>query len=152
LTQVTYRSPTSDDIVKVAAEMRLADVMEVAASHGHSPIDAVIEAVKVSSAAFAVIIDGTPAAVFGFVHRGGMSAEVWMLGTDLLTRNVRLFRKESKRIIDSWAEQFPLMHNFVDDENEAAKRWLTSVGFKMDEPRPYGVGRLPFRYFWRVGV
>ncbi len=151
MTEVTYRDPTPEDLQDVAQRMRLADVMEVAASHGHTPLQALETATGASVASFTALLDGKPEGIFGVAYHGGMSAEVWMLGTDDLTKDPAVFREETSRILDKWSEQFPILHNFVDDENEVSKRWLQSVGFVLAEPKPYGVAQLPFRYAYRVG-
>lgn len=152
MSEVIYREPTADDITSIAERMRVADVMEVAASHGHTPLQALEHCIADATNAFTAVIDGVPEGIFGVTHRGGMSAEVWMLGTDGLVKDPELFRAQTSAILDSWASIFPVMHNFVDDENEVSKRWLKSVGFTLDEPRPYGAGQLPFRYFYRIGA
>ncbi|WP_051547568.1 hypothetical protein [Lysobacter capsici] len=152
MTEVTYRSPTVEDIQSVADRMRLSDVLEVAASHGHPPYNALCAAVAASTISFTAVIDGVPEGIFGVSHHGGMSAEVWMLGTDGLTRDPKVFFAETSRIMDGWLEQFAILHNFVDDENEVSKAWLLKSGFTLGEPVPYGVSQLPFRYFYRVGT
>lgn len=152
VTEVTYRSPTVEDIQSVADRMRLSDVLEVAASHGHTPYNALCAAVAASTISFTAVIDGVPEGIFGVSHHGGMSAEVWMLGTDGLTKDPKVFFAETSRIMDGWLEQFAILHNFVDDENEVSKAWLLKSGFTLGEPVPYGVSQLPFRYFYRVGT
>lgn len=152
MSTVTYRPPTEDDIVSVADRMRVADVMEVAAASGHTPLQALLAAVSTSTFSFTAVIDGNPEGIFGVVSRGGLGAEVWMLGTDDLVKDPALFLSETSRILDGWAEEFAVLHNFVDDENHVAKAWLERAGFTLSAPRPYGVGQLPFRYFYRVGV
>lgn len=151
MSTVTYRTPTPDDLISVAARMRVADAMEVAAAAGHTPIQALSAAVQTSTFSFTAVIDGVPEGVFGIVSRG-VTAEIWMLGTDDLVKDPALFMSETSRVIDQWATQFSVLHNFVDDENVVAKEWLTRVGFTLAEPRPYGVGQLPFCYFYRVGT
>lgn len=150
MSTVEYRPPSGDDIVQVAKSMRLADVMEVAASSGLNPLEALIESVEDSTMAFTAVIDGKPAAIFGLIHQG-MSAVIWMLGTDDLTKDRRLFTAETRRIMDGWADLYGVLHNFVDDENVDAQRWLRKAGFTLGEPVTYGVAQLPFRYFYRIG-
>jgi hypothetical protein len=151
LSTVIYRTPTPDDLVSVAARMRISDAMEVAAAAGHTPMQALATAVQTSTVSFTAVIDGNPEGIFGIACRGGLAAEIWMLGTDDLVKDPALFLAETRRVIDEWSTQFAILHNFVDDENVVAKEWLRRTGFTIAEPRPYGVGQLPFCYFYRVG-
>lgn len=54
---LTYRSPTASDILHVAENMRQEDILEVAASHGHTPLQALAFAVTASDRSFAAMQD-----------------------------------------------------------------------------------------------
>lgn len=79
---LTYRSPTASDILHVAENMRQEDILEVAASHGHTPLQALAFAVTASDRSFAAMHDGSPVCIFGFSQHAEGIASVWLLGTD----------------------------------------------------------------------
>lgn len=151
MTLPIFRPATDDDIASVAARMRESDVLEVAAASGRSPLVALRESVRDSDAAFAAVFGDRAEAIFGFQYHGGVGADIWMLGTPELRKHARVMVTEGRRILDAWCEHFPVLHNFVDDSNTDAKRWLRAVGCLMaSKPTTYGEAGTPFRYFWRA--
>ncbi|WP_369933921.1 hypothetical protein [Xanthomonas tesorieronis] len=151
MTVLEYRPPTSGDILSVAARMRDADVLEVAAACGDTPHQALLRSCDDADAVFCIVLDGHPEGIFGVSYPGGLGATVWLLGTDALSTIPRLMLTEGQRIVDGWCDEFSVLHNFVDDSNEPSKRWLAALGFNFSEPLPYGPSQVPFRYFYRAG-
>lgn len=143
---MTYeiRPPTAEDIQHVADHMRQADVLEVAASHGHTPLQALVTSIHESDHAFCSVLDGVPLCIYGFVYdEDSDRAGVWLLGTDDLAKHRRLFLKESRRIVDSWGQHFGTMFNFVDPQHTAALRWLKWLGFERLPAERRGVAGAP---------
>ncbi|QDS19391.1 hypothetical protein [Xanthomonas citri] len=151
MTVLEYRPPSSGDILSVAARMRDADVLEVAAASGDTPLEALLKSCNDADAVFCIVLDGNPEGIFGVSYGGGLGATVWLLGTDALATIPRLMVTETRRITDDWRERFSVLHNFVDDSNEVSKRWLAAVGFNFSAPVPYGPAQVPFRYFYKIG-
>ena len=100
---LTYRSPTASDILHVAENMRQEDILEVAASHGHTPLQALAFAVTASDRSFAAMHDGSPVCIFGFSQHAEGIASVWLLGTDALTSYREVLRAQLAEA-DAWAE------------------------------------------------
>lgn len=146
-----YRPPTPEDIAYVAANMRDADVLEVAASHGHTPLQALTTSIHESDMAFCAVVDGTPICIFGFAcDEDEERAAVWLLGTDDILKHRRLFLRESRRIVGEWAKCFGQMFNWVDRENAVALRWLSWLGFEHVLVKSHGVANQPFVFVSRV--
>lgn len=134
-----YRPPTTEDILSVAARMRDADVLEVAASSGHTPIQALTESVMDSEQSFCFVVDGVPHAIFGFDRTGSRGdAIVWLLAADSVKAHRKLFLRESRRIVNAWAEEFTSLYNWVAEDNLASLRWLEWLGFRCKRARYLG--------------
>jgi len=141
----------------VADRMRLSDELEVMASHHMHPKEAVEHAIEGASVALSIHAeDGEPIGICGvspsdLIPRGGY---VWLLGTDGLTatdNRRRLLVVEGRRWIDGLlADGHGPLFNWCKATNGAAIRWLTQLGFQVDQvPEPYGPSGQLFRYFWR---
>jgi len=144
---LTYRSPTASDILHVADNMRQEDILEVAASHGHTPLQALAYAVTASDRSFAAVHDGETVCIFGFTQHAEGIASVWLLGTDALVAPTfrRVFLREARRITGEWARTFGCIFNFVDVNAEHTRRWLAWLGFTERGVVPkYGVAAAPF--------
>ncbi len=143
---LTYRRPTADDIAFVADHMRQDDVLEVAASHGHSPMNALVYAVTASDRCYTAVHDGIPLCIFGYA-RYENAAGVWLLGTDHLVspKSRRVFLRESRRITDRWVGKFNLIFNFVDAKAATTRRWLRWLGFtEVHTFDNFGTAQVPF--------
>ena len=93
----------------------------------------------------------TLAAESGPVAMGGVCAdthEVWLIGTNWITRNGVAFTKAMKPKLAELVRKYHGLVNYVWDENEVAKRWLRMMGFTVEPPRSYGLHGAPFCYFW----
>lgn len=95
------------------------------------------------------LVDGQVAAIFGVARRSAVSAVgvPWLLGTDLVDKvPVALIRK-SRVYVERMERAFPVMENHVLAENLRSVGWLKSLGFDMQEPKPYGAFGEPFIRF-----
>lgn len=138
-----------DHVATIAARMRPADVAEVLASSGKSPHEALMFSLQRSAQAWTALVDGQPEVMFGVADLNVLTrlGAPWLLGTDAVERNYRLFLRQSL----SWREQlsgrYSVLRNFVDDRNEVSKRWLAWMGFTLFDPVPAGVNGEMFRMF-----
>lgn len=91
--------------------------------------------------------DGAPQAIFGCT----VSGRIWMLGTELVaTKYVRVFLKESKRVLAAFQLEHETLHGLIDQRNTTHQRWLKKLGFLISE-KPFATGPAghPFLYFVR---
>lgn len=149
---VTYRAPTEEDILSVARRMRAADVNEVFASCGASPLSAIAESILASDICFTAMFNGKPELIFGLAqHPTHDAAVVWLLGTDGVRENARAFLEESRAIVDGWASIYPVLFNAVDARNTVSLRWLRWLGFEeVHRHEHYGHQALPFIEMARI--
>lgn len=125
----------------------MADREELWAVAAVTPDDAMRIGLRDSDYARTGLFDGVPVAMGG-INRG----IAWLVTTDLIENNVRLFLRESRREIEQAMTGYERLSNYVDARNRKAIRWLRWLGFTIDDPAPYGVFGLLFHYFWRQGA
>lgn len=139
----------AEHIVAISDRLRPADVAELWAGSRSEPLDALVRAVRVSSESWAGVVDGETICLFGVAPMSvlGGRGSPWMLGTDGVDRNFVTFLRGCRAVVSRWRSVYPTLENVVDERNVAAHRWLRWLGFTLDEPRPYGPDKMPFRPF-----
>lgn len=123
----------------IAARMRQADVDEVQASSGRSALVALAFSYRKSSFARTVLVNGQPEMMFGVGDLNvlaGVGAP-WLLGTDAVERNFRVFLRGSIDWRNQLLARYSVMRNLVDDRNVVSKRWLQWLGFRLLDPIEY---------------
>lgn len=139
----------AEHIVAIADRLRPADVAELWAASHSEPLDALVRAVRVSSEAWAGVVDGETICLFGVAPvsvLGGLGSP-WMLGTSGVDRNAMMFLRRCRAVVSGWRTVYPTLENVVDERNRAAHRWLRWLGFTLEAPRPYGPDKMLFRPF-----
>jgi hypothetical protein len=131
----------------VAARMRQPDVDELQAASGRTPKEALLYSIDHSEHSWTALIDGKPEAIFGVGILnviGGVGAP-WLLATDEVERNRRVFVRLSISFRNELLERYPVLRNFVDVRNTASIRWLRWMGAEFSEP--VLIRDHPFRMF-----
>lgn len=139
----------------IADNPRPADVLELQASSGTTPAEAMRAGMARSLYPTTGMLDGMPVCMFGatpYSILGGIGVP-WLIGSaamDSLQARKALLRA-SRVAFAEMRRQFPaLLFNAVDDRNEAAQRWLAWLGFEIGEALPIGRDGEPFRvFYWR---
>ena len=140
----------------LAPHMRDADVEEVRATYDVEPLEALRVGVKVASFARTCFINDELICMFGVSplkvkdDGGGALSGVgapWMLATNGFYRHIKSFVFHSREYIEEMLELYPILMNYVDERNVAARRWLKRAGFTIYDPEPWGVLKLPFHRF-----
>lgn len=146
---VEYKKVEPWMVQYVADNMRSADRIEVMASHGYTPIEALQEGVNVSDYCTAIFIDGDLIAILGLVVTSVISGQgvPWLLGTSGVIKHSREFLANSHDVVNSLVRKCPNMMNYVHDKNRVSIRWLKWLGFKMEPPYSFGVAGEKFRRF-----
>lgn len=145
-----FRRPWPADAKNLAANMRQADRDEIAAASGRPDIEAVVsESIAMSPVVVAVERDGKLLCIGGAARRSLLSdtGTPWMLGTEALEREGRLFMAHGKQCVDALLQYFTTLENYVDARNVKSIRWLRRMGFTVHDPEPYGHAGLPFHKF-----
>ena len=146
-----YRPARFEDCREIAPLMREQDVKEVMYSHGLSPLKSLQESYRLSQVHNSIIHeDGSVVGMFG-VADAGAYASPWLLGTDKIIDTRKEFIPQAIEWVNRMSDKYPLMFNFVHEDNTVSIRWLKSLGFefiKLD--KEYGVGKQPFYQFVRI--
>lgn len=146
-----YRPARFEDCREISPLMREQDAKEVMYSHGFKPHQALTESFRVSQESNTIIHeDGSVVGMFGVADAGSF-ASPWLLGTDKIIDTRKEFIPQAIEWVARMSDKYPLMFNFVHEDNTVSIRWLKSLGFefiKLD--KEYGVGKKPFYQFVRI--
>ena len=127
---------TPEHIPAIAADMREADRREVWASHRHTPEEALEYSLERSELAWACLVEGVPAFMWGAVRQGSLislTGTPWLLGTPAILKVSREFLRQCPVYVARMQERFPRLENFVHAENRLSVRWLKWCGFTLEE-------------------
>lgn len=137
MADLLFRETTMSDVCYVAENMRQADVAEVYAAAGDSPMSALCKSVEMSDDPVTVASpEGVPLVIFGTVQRSLLTGVgiPWLLGCDEALKHKRGFAKYAPKIVELMLEDYEYLENYVHMKNRVSVRWLKRLGFKMDEP------------------
>lgn len=150
--KVVIRPAVPEDVEAFAPLIRDADRIEVEASHDMTPREALEYALGLSTVAWSAWVDDHPVCMFGVAPLSILEGRgtPWMLGTEGVTTWPLVFLRRCKQCVKAMRAVYPTLENFVHDDNELAKRWLSWMGFEVSEPVPFGRRGEMFRYF-RLG-
>lgn len=134
---------------RVSDRLRHADAVELAASSGMEPAQALAAAYLLSGECKCALADGVPLALLGVDPLGGGAGAPWMVGTTELEKYPRQLLVQGRELVSGWLERFSILVNFVHAENARSIAYLYKLGFTIDEQRPHGPLSAPFHPFYR---
>lgn len=146
-----YRPSTAGDAETLAPKLRKQDVEEVWASHGITPIAALVTSQNNSSESHTIIAsDGEVIGMFGVVDDGAVGVP-WLLTSDRLPEVAREFLPQSREWVERINQDYLVLTNYVDVRNKVAQRWLKWLGFKFVRVvEEYGYEKKPFYEVVRI--
>ncbi len=147
--EVEVRPATLEDIHEIIPIAREIDKEEAYAATGEDISEALELTFLISSTAWAGLVDGKLVTVFGVAVESLFEGkgQPWLVATDDLVKYQVAFLRRNKLFLDHMKEGFPYLHNWVDERNVIAKRWLKWMGFEMSEIMLHGPMNTPFRHF-----
>lgn len=150
---IKFIKPTDHLIKIMAQDMRKSDVVEVMASHGHTPLEALRYSFRESEYSTIAISDGIPFVMFGVAVSNRLTGlgHPWMLSSNALFNHKDYFLKKGPDVISNMIAVCPRLVNYVHHANKTSIKWLKSLGFTIDDPEPYGVNCDSFHKF-HMGV
>ncbi len=150
---IEFIKPKEDLIKIMAQDMRKSDVIEVMASHGHTPLEALMYSFTESEYVTMAISDGVPFVMFGVSVSNFITGlgHPWLLSSNELFNHKEYFLKGGHGVIADMVAACPRLVNYVHHENKTSIKWLKSLGFTIEKPEPYGVKGDPFHKF-HMGV
>lgn len=133
----------------MAPNLRAAEVREVMDSIGLTPTEALLQELGRSLVAWAWIVDGEVACMFGIVtpEMLGEASYPWFLTTPLVERYSRQFARACKALLPELLTRHPKLVGKVDARYTISVRWLRWLGARVSEPQPWGVEQQPFHHF-----
>ena len=146
---IVVRDSNDDDALYIGLNMREADKKEIWASHNHRPLEAMKLSLDESFMCLTVLDRKVPVLMFGIVPRSllGETATIWMLATDGINNIKRRFVRHSRSFIKIFLGYFPILENYVYEENIKSIEWLMMCGAKIEEAMPFGIEQKLFRRF-----
>lgn len=131
---------------KLAKAMRGSDIEELLAGSNHSPIEAILQSLEVSSEAWEGWVGDDLICMFGVgsITYATGAGSPWMLGTDAIGRHFVIFARVSRLWITDVRARYGHLHNYVYEKNTDALRWLSWLGFTVLPATPHGPHGLPF--------
>jgi len=145
----TIRPATYSDVLRIGGNLREADKNEIKASSGRFPEETVMLSFEASRDPLVGCVNDLPVCIFGVAEASLVSdkASPWLLGTDELPKHARAFLRMSRAWVQNTRKKYAFLENYVDVRNTDAVRWLGWLGFKIEDPQPFGPDRLPFHRF-----
>jgi hypothetical protein len=121
--------------------MRESDCLEVWAGSRHLPVEAALQSVKASDAAWALLIEDEVAVLFGVAPADMIAGVgvVWALTADAVDKHPRIWHRVAKEVLPYFLTQYPVLINMVHASNTRSLRWLKKMGFKV-APSPIHAG------------
>jgi hypothetical protein len=129
-----FRKAVEKDADSLAPRLRKADLAEIAAVTGETPLDGLRRSIESSETCYAATNGkGLVLAVFGVIRDEGESDSgfIWLLGAEDLTDGYSgLFARLSRGWIDYLHAKYDLLWCDIDARNQAHIRWLQWCGFE----------------------
>lgn len=140
----------ADHAEQLAPLMRDADVAEIYASGGVSPLIALLSSLASSEVAYALLFDKEVAAMFGVVPAGGTlltptdSGVAWALTGRAVAKHPKAYLRASRSVLPALLKVRPLLFNIVDARYTGALRWAEWLGFDVRDALLLGPYAMPF--------
>lgn len=142
---IRIMQPTRTLLVHLAVEMREKDAAELQ-KLGLEPLQALYECVAASQRSYVAVDKGIPFAAWGLARYSLATGcgGPWLLTGRGIEKHKRLLLAGSRYFVERMLEDCPRLVVMVDAEYKEALRWLRWLGFRLDEPVPYGPYGSPF--------
>lgn len=143
--EITPSTPAHVRLISV--KLRAGDKDEVEAA-GLRPGQAVWRSWRGSLFSKVALVDGELAAIWGMGGSPfGKVGEPWLLTTPAVERVKLAFVKTARREVADMLLLCPALQGYVDASYTKAVRLLEMVGFKVENPLPFGRYGAPFRRY-----
>lgn len=146
---VQLRPCRDGDEESIGSRMRDADRAEIWASSQLEPIKALQLSRRFSEDVWTCTVDGIPEVMLGVLRTSHLPerGSPWLLGTDAVTKYPRQLLASGYHLVPQLLSKYKVLRNAVDDRNDASKRFLIRLGFRLGEPYPVFPSGVLFRPF-----
>jgi len=133
--ELTYERARPRHAVELARVMRTRDAEEVWAASGKDVVESLRDSIEQSAEAYVGYANRCPAAIFGIVPQDIVAghAVIWLLTSRMVEEFPLTFVRESKRLLDFFQVNWPVLGGAVDERYEDAMRFLKLLGFEIGE-------------------
>lgn len=139
------RATTNGDVEYVASRLREADLREIQAVTGETPLAALNNGRENSQPCLTGIYRNEPICIFGVIPASDSQAIIWLLGTDRIEAARKPFLRLTREFISEWSQQYSKLYNIVDSRNTTHIRCLEWAGCVFTGHRM--IGSVPFINF-----
>lgn len=134
---------------QLAPHLRYNDRLEIMASSGMEPLEALIDSIAVSDEdmCWAATLNGLPVAMFGAnqLTEDNLVGGIWLLASPAIETNIRDFMRKCKTHLEIMHDRYEYLTNFIDARNLGTMRWLPRLGFRpCQKVEKYGHAGAPF--------
>ncbi len=154
MTVLKVRLTIAIDAKKLAPKLRQADIKEIKAATGETPLFTLENGIYRSDSCYTIVDeDDKPLAIFGTVPDSNRNdtGRVWLLGSDELVKHSLFFLRNSHKWVVKLHQRYNILWNYIDARNEVHIRWLKWCGFNfIRRIEKYGVEQRPFYEFEKV--
>jgi len=146
---VVMRDVEEQDIKDLHNNLREADKQELLATTSLNLYDVIKDSVELSTYAQAATFNDELVCLWGVCPISMISRKgsPWMLSTSVIEKYPLAFLKRCKPVIEKFTDNYNYLENHVDVRNTVAIHWLKWLGFKFDEPKPWGIKGFDFQRF-----
>ena len=136
-------------------KLRDDDIKELWDAYHIKAEDALQISFDMSLKSWAGLLNGKTIFVFGVSPRRSNilsdEGEPWLLASKDIEKVKMSFLKKSRYYVGEMLKLFNKLINFVDTRNTVSKKWLEWCGFKIEDPKAYGLeGKLFHRFTMEV--
>jgi len=146
---VILRDVEQGDVEVLSNNLREADRDELEAATSIDVHTLIKDSVEMSTYTQTGLIDDELVCMWGVcpISMIGRKGSPWMLSTTLIEKYPLTFLKRCKPVVKKFTESYTFLENHVDVRNTVAIHWLKWLGFKFDEPKPWGIKGMDFQRF-----
>jgi len=139
VTKVIVKRTTEKDIDELIANIRYADRVEIESASGR-PYHEIICDIEEHSEMWSGFVDDELVVVFGMHIVSALTGKAipWLISTNNVEKHSRTFLRYCKPVFKKLCINLNSLVNYVHDDNHLAKTWLKWLGFKLQDPAPYG--------------
>ena len=143
------RPSIKKDCIHIGYFMREQDKISAWSVLRLSPIGMTLHSFNKSLFSMTITHGGKPIAMFGIMPKDMSTGILWMITTDGLEKDGfgRPFVRNCKKWFNDMLELYPVLTGLVDLRNTVSIRWLTYLGCEWGITIPYGIDKMPFKYF-----
>ena len=133
--KTNIRDATIDDARYIGHRLRQADLIEIEAYGDNvNPAILTIESFRYSNYVRCATLNDIPVIIYGVGssenHKEGL---IWMLSTDDILKISRRFVLACNQEVKAMHGNYEKLFNFIHKDNVLSKRWLTWMGFELNE-------------------